>query len=514
MENRSKLLLLVLCTSILIRILPNINYPYLLNDDIWRDYSNVLFIIENGNTNLGNDYGAFPILHVFVSVSSILSGISPFLLIKFLPQITNGFFIIFFYFLLRDLTENELHSLVAALLLSVSFAVLYWASLGVRETLGFPLLIFNLYIISKISKTKSWKNYLFISLGILSLTLCHHWSSLMFAMILIAFYTSFSKRIRLSYFILSECLIVISLLVWWRVFFTKGFTSIFYFLAENEAFFFIGIFSIISILILKSQFQKISMIFKRFFLWIDYKFLLLFLLPTLFLSEIYVSVFNYPMIIYINPILIFLIAVLGINGLKNNTDMFSFVFISLILLTSVFLITGLFGIYDANRFIEYISIFLCIPGAMVLIRIRSTFAVPMLMAIILSSVLIFPSNFITNDLMRDTIFYDIRNDLRDTSTSDVFSLDWSRSFGLNAIPVSPILQAIKSLETYSFILEVDNVDCIILRDNDNDILDSGNINNLGFGLGSAFGPYLYEKIEDYTSGDLLYTSDETFIFCK
>ena len=133
--------------------------------------------------------------------------------------------------------------------------------------------------------------------------------------------------------------------------------------------------------------------------------------------------------------------------------------------------------------------------------------------IILSSVFIFPSNFIVGNSMRGTIFYDIRNDLRTTSISDFHSIDWNKRFGLNAVPVSPILQSIQGAEKNEFILKADSINCIILRDSDIDIIDSGTINNLGFGLGSAFGPYLYESIEKYASGDLLYSSNETFIFC-
>ncbi|MFC1686015.1 hypothetical protein ACFLZZ_03260 [Nanoarchaeota archaeon] len=417
MKKGYRAIALIIILAYIIRILPYLlGYPVPITDDSLRDFSQVNYIIENGQINFSNPYGSFPLLHLIVfGVSSI--GFNPLQVFLFLPQLLPAIGLLFFFLFLRRYFPVK-ESIIACFLIAVFPPHIHWSSQPVRETIGlffFPLIIylFDRTITSKINKANIWKMIL-LFLSFVLLIISHHWSTVMCLIFLFSL-TIFVHRDKTKKALtLIAALSLLTITYWsfaFRAFLIRLFEThlLFILLATIPFIAMIIIIRNIDISKLKnSYFKALSLIALIITPFIAYKF----------------SSFSYPLQIWIGLLVFLALFLIGffLNKSKNTNNFFKITLIyALIFLAPIFLLlkgTSLVDFpFDSLRVVEFAIFSASIIASYGFLKIKEKVKIKYLglvfaAILIILSTFIYPSIFIYGNNFENTPFYDIRSDIR------------------------------------------------------------------------------------------------------
>jgi hypothetical protein len=436
MKKEYKILALILLLAYILRILPYLlGYSIPITDDSLRDFEQVKYIIENKSINFNNHYGAFPVLHIIIFLIN-LTGISSLKAFLFAPQIFSVIGILFFYLFLRKYFKEK-ESLFALFLIAVFSMHIYWSSQPVRETLGlffFPLVI---YLFDKEIEKESLLKKALLFLSFSFLIMSHNWSTLMTLFFLFFYSIFFIKEKRVYAFFLIGIFVALTFFYWWWVF------DFVFELISNIlkpiiiVLLFLFLFS--ALFIKRFNPEKIK---KR-----RYAVLILVISFIFVILSARLMSFSYPIQMFINPAIILFCILIGFfftNDEKINNflkiSIFYFIF-PLLAITNYFLsdIRTLHSIpFDTLRILEFVIFPLSILAASGLIIIskkinkKYLFSIVILILII-SGTFVYPLIFIYKTSFENTIFYDIRSDIRYIPEKGFELIKWANNNNYNVV---------------------------------------------------------------------------------
>jgi asparagine N-glycosylation enzyme membrane subunit Stt3 len=87
-----------------------VGYLGLRGSDSYIDYNFLKGILQNGHFRLEYDvYGvkAWPILHIFSSVNTLIPSIDSMIIAKYLPSFISSFIVLPLYLLIKEVYSNE-----------------------------------------------------------------------------------------------------------------------------------------------------------------------------------------------------------------------------------------------------------------------------------------------------------------------------------------------------------------------------------------------------------------------
>lgn len=447
-------LFLIIFLAFVLRTYPYLNgYPYLVEGDSFNELMEAEFIEENHTVNWDDSYGIHPFLHLIVFVFSI-SGIPLWSLFHFLPQLISSLgILVFFLFLRKHL--NERTSIIACFFLAVFGPNIWWGMQPVRESIGFFFLPLILIFFERELFNSSIKNKLLLALSFVFIILTHHWSGFIafgFSLCFMAFL--FPEKIKKIFFI-AGIFFLLNFIYWffligvifivWGGFFpaiASGF--IVFSLLLAIAFLFYRLF-------FKSNKKAVFFFFlnflkkkKLFFVVFSIAFVLFFVLSHS------ITVFDYPLQVYLSIYLLILFAGLGAGSLYSlDSRLFKAVFSSILFLfvaSLVFFVLrkGIgfeFTSIDYFRTVEFsvypIAFFASLGFQQVKLFFRNRFALYLaLFLLAFAGLLIYPSVFVFRQTFEGTPLYDVRSDVKFISSAEANAMDWAESKGLYLVSVS------------------------------------------------------------------------------
>ena len=145
----------------------NSSWGFAYGSDQINDFQTAELISENGRFQLGQlgyssrlSYSYYPMLHIFSAVFQNVSGLPLTSIAVYLVPVLNAVFVaIVLYYLNRDLFGLEGKTLnIATLLFQISFYYTSFDSQFVRESFAFPLVLFSLWIATRMASTQFLKH--------------------------------------------------------------------------------------------------------------------------------------------------------------------------------------------------------------------------------------------------------------------------------------------------------------------------------------------------------------------
>ena len=352
------ILILILLLALLLRVLPYATgYDNLIMGDTIREYQETNFIIDNGYINYDFVYSKYPVLHLMMAETSLLTGIDTDLLFRFLPQLIASFAVIIIFLLMNQKFNTKI-ALTSSFLFAVFGPNILWAMKPVRETIGlfmFPLLI---YMYFKAEKDK--KYYIPLVLSSIVALLAHHWTFWLL-LIFLGIFLLFSEN---QNSILLYCLSIVIAFIYY--YFTLSVVSN---LFGNFFMLIIAIIAILTVylfaLYLVRQINKKNIVnsTKRFVRKLTqaeiFIFTSLLTLLVIFAFLLVQSSFVYTYSIFFLSS-IFLLFFLSLIGFKDSLESYPFTSLGLLLVNCVYFIFIIIGIitgynyYDPGRFAEFL----------------------------------------------------------------------------------------------------------------------------------------------------------------
>lgn len=162
----------------------------LLGSDSMLDFQLIEQIAKLGSwsPHLGSLLAPWPIIHIFIDISSSILGVSLLEGSRFIPSLVSVTTLLFIYSLSNHLYGNKYFALCCSTMFSILINFSFFHSLPVRETIGMPILSAALYC-HIAGRQNSNINLILISIlfGLL-LVLCHHFTTLVYIIILFSVY--------------------------------------------------------------------------------------------------------------------------------------------------------------------------------------------------------------------------------------------------------------------------------------------------------------------------------------
>jgi hypothetical protein len=180
----------IIIVFFLLHLLYQINYYGLAESDSYRDYDFLKIIINTGHIiyePINFDISGWPLIHLFTSITSIITKIEPLVIAKYLPSFIESIIAIPIYLLVSTISKNKKAALLSCLLLSSIPQFMSFESLFVRESYALFFFIFFFYIIY-IAKQRNDKYLLSLSIFLIPvIVLSHHFTSFMLIIFLFIF---------------------------------------------------------------------------------------------------------------------------------------------------------------------------------------------------------------------------------------------------------------------------------------------------------------------------------------
>lgn len=208
-KNNRFVLFEIILFFFLLHLLYQINYFGLTDEDTYRDYNFLNTIINSGHIVIDPfnlDVSGWPLLHLFTSFIKIIINVNPLIIAKILPSFIESIIAISIYLFVYTIYKNEKAALFSCLIVSTIPKFVSYESLFVRESFAiyfFILLFLVLYI------AKQRDDYRFLALSFLLIpviVLSHHFTALIFMILLLIFIVSskitpilFRKNSNLSF---------------------------------------------------------------------------------------------------------------------------------------------------------------------------------------------------------------------------------------------------------------------------------------------------------------------------
>jgi len=458
------LLGLIILSSVFLRLIPALRYPYPITDDSLKDYQQARYIIENKEINPKSYHGfaTFPIFHILIAFLNYTTTIDALTLFRFIPSIFAGVGVLFFFLFVRDLTKDDRTSLIAASIYGSWFASVWWEAISVRESLALPVFSIILYLCQKYlnSKNNGWLSLFIIFL--VSLIPMHHWTSLMMFITLIIFliYYNFDRGL-IKVIILFATLMLIYWYTKFPYIISLTARAAFALLNINFTLFAepppalpselerpvamlqvsaIDYLLLIATILMCVFFLAIVLKGNRFKKSFKLKnlenitfltnLLSLFIIILFFIYSKSWTVFEYPIQIFINPFLIGFFALPGFVMLiyEKKLKFIGFLGLWLSILITGFTLHKFTSNFDVNRITEFLIYPLAILVANRLKYFRNGFLFPLIIVLFLSSTFAYPDVFVYGKpLPIDSPFSDIRSYLRFVPPEGIAAMEWAKS---------------------------------------------------------------------------------------
>lgn len=455
LKKEQTIIAVIIILAYVLRVLPYLlDYSIPFTEDGIRDFQQVKYLIDHSRINFRNsyyNYGAFPVLHLLVFGICRL-GFDPMKAFLFIPQIFPSLGILFFYLFLKKYFPAK-QSLLACFLISVFGPHIHWSSQPVRETMGlffFPLIIylFDREIMGQDNR-RNILNKILLSVSLILIILSHHWSNIMILGWLLFYSLFFLKNNRrLPYALLIIGVFIIFSLIYWHFAFTFAFTLI---SMPLQIIFLAGL--IIGLVFTIGMFfwNKFNLNKIKNKWW---QLIFLFLLTLLFLkmAAIKITPLDYPFQIWLMFVIFSTFIFIGffytreqeVNNIAK-TNIYYLVFWIIAISLRVFKKMELAKMpFDPFRTMEF-AIFSLAPIAAagyLIINKRLTKAMPIsAIILIFLATLIYPPIFIYKNRFANTIFYDIRSDIRYISGDTFALIQWANDHGYNVTSNIPEIRS-------------------------------------------------------------------------
>lgn len=430
MKKEYKILILILILAYILRVLPYLmGYGIPITDDSLRDFNQVKHIIENKKINFNDPYGVFPILHIIVFLVSS-TGINALKVFIFFPQIFPVAGIFFFYLFLKKYFPAK-QCLFASFLVTVFGPHIYWGSQPVRETIGlffFPLIV---YLFDKETEKGSLSKKVLLIFSFILLIMSHNWSTLM-TLFFLVFYSVFFLKKRAYAFSLISVFVVLTFSYWGLVF-NFAFTVIFD-LLKFPALLLILPFLFLIFMIRKFNLDEIKK--TKYFIFTIIILLLMVLILTGLMS------FRYAPQVFINPVIILFLAIVGFFSTKNedlnSVSKITLSYIVFPVASIIYLYIFKVEVFDTFRILEFLIFPLSILAAYGFFVIygkinKRYFLYLIIIILILSGTFIYPPIFIYKTNFANTPLYDIRSDIRYIPEKGFELIDWANKNKYNVV---------------------------------------------------------------------------------
>lgn len=196
-------------------VFANPSWGLCFGSDAINDLHTASVIYEKANFELGRvsyvsrlSYSYYPMLHIFSSILSKISGISLTSIALYFVQFSNAILTaISLFFINQELFKAEEHVRnFAVLFFEMSFYYTAFHSQFIRETFAFPLVLLAIWIFARITKTKQRQYAVILTILVGAIILSHQMSSYLFFVIILIMAVSFSafhgnKRLNISLFL-------------------------------------------------------------------------------------------------------------------------------------------------------------------------------------------------------------------------------------------------------------------------------------------------------------------------
>ena len=454
-KKEKTLIILIIILAYLLRVLPYLSgYSIPFTEDGIRDFQQVKYLIDNNKINFTDsyyNYGAFPVLHLLVFGISKL-GFDPLKVFLFIPQIFPSLGILFFYLFLKKYLSVK-HSLLACFLISVFGPHIHWSSQPIRETIGlffFPLIIYLFdREMTDENVRKGILNKILLAISMVLMILSHHWSNIMIIGWLL-FYSLFflksNKKLPSALLVIGAFLILS--LTYWYFAFSLAFTLVATpFRVLSLISLIIGVFFIAGIFLLRRfNLNKIKNNHWRFI-----SLALLTLLLLIILGKKLIPL-DYPLQIWMMFFIFLIFAFVGFfhNREQKMNDLaliniFYLIFWIIALSLCIFKERNLAQMpFDPFRTLEF-AIFSVAPIAaagFLTINKKIAYLMPIsVIILIFLATLIYPPIFIYKNSFANTIFYDIRSDIRYIPDDTRDLIHWANEHGYNVTSNIPEIRS-------------------------------------------------------------------------
>lgn len=454
-RNEYVILSAILALAYVLRILPYLlGYPVPFTEDGIRDFQQVKYLIDNSRINLvgsyGN-YGAFPVLHLFVYGISRL-GVDALKAFLFIPQLLPVIGLLFFYlFVKRHFSKTE--SLAVIFCIAVFGPHILWSSQPVRETIGLCLFPIMVWLFS-LAFDSAGKKRAYALCGLIFSALlmipAHHWSSLMILVWMISYCFIFIDKKENRVRGLAFAGIFFSLMIaYWSAYFPDAFNLLIspikkfkFWLAILAALLLAFVWLINKLRSTPMEVRGVRMppALAACVAMIMVACIGFAKMPILYPLQIWSEFLIYALIIFV--------------GWRSSMEQSGkpFIYVAgaylifwIIALPYVFAGLDLYSIpLDPFRTIEFVIFPLSIIAAQGFLSIwkQSQISCYILVAImLLLATLIYPPIFIYKSRFLNTPFYDIRSDIRYISPGEMELIKWANDHGYNVDSIVPEIRS-------------------------------------------------------------------------
>ena len=464
MQKNLKYLILIMMIAFLLRIIPYINYPYLLTNDAMIDFQEIQYLQKNNQLALYHPYGRSFTLHLIVYIVSEFSGVSTWYINMFIPQLISSIGLLFLYLFVRRYFEEK-YSIIAMIFAATFGPNVWWSSQAVRETIGLFFFTFVIYVFDSLVNRYGFRNLLIFFMIVLTSFFTHNWTNLLlFGVLVVMSVTLYNKRFVMG--IPLAFSFGLGLLFYWYL-------RYFIYISEIQRDFAVinqNIFVItLSVMILylvysirKFLYQRSQFILNKIYKNLDLiqivllfsYFLLFFVLYSIFYK---LAVFSYPIQEFVSIFLCGFFATLGILPLiKESVKMAISLFaISIVLLMPLLygLVIGSVPDFDPLRSLEYLIYPTSIFSAFGLVHsvkklFRESFVAYSIFSIILiiSGLLIYPPVFLLKEQISEkNLFYDVRSYIRYIPDEGIEIMKWGQKNNYTILSNNPNFNSLRDV---------------------------------------------------------------------
>jgi hypothetical protein len=447
----------ILIIGIFTSLILSLRFDYLPWGDPWFEYEMIQRIIVYHSIDTSVYPSQFPVVHVIIATISLLSGVNPLDLLKYIIPALSVIGLYALYKIAKDLSLSTKIAFFTGILLLCGTPYLHWTTQGVRETMGIALFILTLYISFTATVTHK-KKYLAIALLLIyGLVITHDLSALLFLLswisvsltylYLICDMNRIHKTSMFSLLIASATVIFIVAWVWGRSLYGYSlFNSLLNTVFHSEFGIPLFIASLIflyliplkipdKILVLRSMVKTI--IIRKKIIYVG------FIIITSVSSGVVfnfilgnaIFVLNYPLPMLFNGICMIILSLIGVYYFLETDRLHILAWISALSLVLVLSMSNIVPFVDPLRFIEFLYIPLVIIAAFgvafILGNTRLSKVLPIMLAgfVIISVATSFPSSvFLGNSFEPGHPLFDTRSWVIQHQPSEIVAISWLNDY--------------------------------------------------------------------------------------
>ncbi|MFA6255271.1 MAG: glycosyltransferase family 39 protein [Patescibacteria group bacterium] len=445
----------IIFLAYLLRVLPYLlGYPLPFTENGIMDFDQVKYLISNHKINFTDSYyyyGSFPVVHLIIFFISLF-GFDALKTFLFVPQIFASLGILFFYLFLRRYFSVK-QSLFACFLIAVFGPHIHWSAQPGRESLGlffFPLVI---YLFDRefvgVTKKSVWNKILLVT-SLILMILSHHWSTIMLAGWLLIFSFLFIKeKKKLSTVLLVISYFVVFAIIYWYLCFPMAFTLINNRIYLNSIIPLVVILLVFLIWLKLKKFSQFNLNQLKIRYLQELSYLSIAILVIILAMKILPML--YPLQLWLMFIFFALFILVGFFSSRDNNlnklMVINIFYLSFWVITVFYIINGKRIIsmpFDPFRTLEFMIFPSAIAAAVGFLKLTSnkkSLIFGSIGILIFLATLTYPPIFIYKNKFQNTIFYDIRSEIRYLPSGIPELVKWANNHGYGVKSIIPEVNA-------------------------------------------------------------------------